>query len=328
MGDRTDIEWTDHTFNPWTGCTRISPGCDNCYAAQLAKRNTSTFGSWEPGAERKRTGAANWRGPVKWNRDAEKAARRAKVFCASMADVFDNQAPAEWRADLWALIRATPWLQWQLLTKRPQNITKMLPPDWGHGFHNVWLGTTVENQTQADARIPHLLAVPAVIHFLSCEPLLGPVDLRAIYQDKTMTDALDGMSEHPVIDAGDRMVAINPNYRNHASIDWVIAGGETGGAARPWSIQWARALRDQCASAGTPFFWKQNGEWQPAGSHFSDDDGKFAFGDYEHDPGQMIVTDHYPRQFTRFGARSVMERVGKKRAGNMLDGRQHVEFPG
>ena len=139
MGEQTGISWTDHTFNPWIGCTAVSAACDHCYAETLAKRYGWDF------AARRRTSENNWRNPRRWNRAAERDGVRRRVFCASLADVFDNQVPPEWRADLWDLIRACPSLDWQLLTKRPQNIARMLPDDWGDGWPNVWLGTTAEN---------------------------------------------------------------------------------------------------------------------------------------------------------------------------------------
>jgi protein gp37 len=264
MAENTRIEWADHTFNPWVGCTKVSPACDHCYAEGWAKR-TGQPHLWQ--GDRRRTSAANWQQPLKWNRQAERDGCRFRVFCASLADVFDNQVPARWRHDLWHRIDQTPHLDWLLLTKRPQNVAKMLPDTatgvkpWGDGWPNVWLGTTVENQAEADRRIPHLLAVPAAVHFLSCEPLLGPVDLTTIYHDQTMTDALEGMSESNVIDAGDRYVAVNPVYRRHPRIDWVIAGGESGHGARPSHPAWFRSLRDQCAAAGVPFHFKQHGAW-------------------------------------------------------------------
>jgi protein gp37 len=237
MGQNSAIEWTDHTFNPWTGCQAVSEACKFCYAEGLDKR----FGHadrWGPHGVRVRTAAANWKRPLAWSLDAENAGQRVRVFCASMADVFDNAVPEEWRADLWALIRATPHLDWQLLTKRPQNIVKMLPADWGAGWPNVWLGTTVENQEEADRRIPHLLAVPARVRFLSCEPLLGPVDLNKNVPGERML-----RWHRPMIGA----------------LDWVIAGGESGPGARPMDLAWTRSLRDQCAAARVPFFMKQMG---------------------------------------------------------------------
>ena len=221
MGKETKIEWTDHTFNPWVGCSKISPACDHCYAESWAKR----AGHPELWAgEHRRTTAANWRQPEKWDREAFKAWHRPRVFCASLADVFDNQVPDEWRRDLWALIERTPRLDWLLLTKRPQYIRKMLP--WGHKpWENVWLGTTVENQEEANRRIPLLLGTPAVVRFVSCEPMLGPVSLQ------------------------------------HGTINWVIVGGESGPGARPCDVRWMRSVIGQCKTARVPVFVKQLGRF-------------------------------------------------------------------
>lgn len=240
MAENSKIEWCDHTFNPWVGCTKISPACDHCYAESWAKR-TGQAALWT--GERRRTGDANWRQPLKWDRDAMQAGVRRKVLCASLADVFDNQVPDEWRRDLWAWIKATPHLDWLLLTKRPQNITRMLPKSWEEGWSNVWLGTTAENQAEADRRIPHLLRVPARVRFLSCEPLLEAVsfrwakwlDCRAVIERDGRVGHLDGLR----------------------GIHWVICGGESGHGARLMNPDWARSMRDQCDEAAVPFFMKQ-----------------------------------------------------------------------
>ncbi len=238
MAENSGIEWTHHTFNPWIGCTKVSPACDFCYAEEWDKRYNKGE-HWGPKAPRRRT--KTWGNPVKWNKQAEAAGIRYRVFCASLADVFDNKVPTEWRDDLWALIKATPHLDWLLLTKRPQNILKMLPEYWGEkGWDNVWLGCTVENQEAADRRIPHLIQVPAAVRFLSCEPLLGPVDLshgmRREYQPGQFV----------------------------SFINWVITGGESGPNFRHADPDWFRSLRDQCAVADVPFLFKQwEGRSQP-----------------------------------------------------------------
>lgn len=218
MAENSKIEWTDHTFNAWVGCTKVSAACDHCYAESWAKRSGSPE-LWQ--GERRRTSVANWRKPLAWNAKAAKLGIRYRVFCCSLADVFDNQAPVEWRDDLWVLIRQTPSLDWLLLTKRPQNIARMLPKDWGQGYPNVWLGTTVEDQPEAERRIKYLINVPASIRFLSCEPLLGRIFV--------------------------------PRYGVH----WIICGGESGGSARMMEPSWARDMRDQCAANDIPFFMKQ-----------------------------------------------------------------------
>lgn len=240
MAENSKIEWTDHTFNPWVGCTKVSPACDHCYAEGWAKR--SGMVKW--GGPRKRTSEANWKKPAKWNREAKAAGVRRRVFCASLADVFDNQVPNEWREELWCLIRTTPHLDWLLLTKRPQNIAKMLPVDWnsgaGQGYFNVWLGTTAENQAEADKRIPHLQRIPAAVRFLSCEPLLAPLDL-----DRGGFSFL-----RRLVDPSNRSNVYEP-------VNWVICGGESGHGARDMDADWARELRDDCKSAGVAFFMKQ-----------------------------------------------------------------------
>jgi protein gp37 len=211
--ENSKIEWTNHSFSAWVGCQAVSPACDHCYAEAQVRRYGKDF------AKRTRTTRAYWRQPLKWNRDALASGKRTMVFCASMADVFDNQVPVEWRSDLFHLIDITPALTWQLLTKRPQNIATMMPP--GPAVRkNVWLGATAENQEETTRRMPHLRANPATVRFLSCEPLLGPIRVP------------DG-------------------------VDWVICGGESGPRKRPLSLTAARDIRDQCAERKIPFFFKQ-----------------------------------------------------------------------
>ncbi len=228
MAQQSPIEWTDHTFNPWWGCFKISEGCAHCYADTLASRYK--YNVWGPASttDRRIFGDQHWADPIKWNRQAQDKGKRARVFCASMADVFEVHDTAErQRPRLWELINQTPALDWLLLTKRPQNMNSMTP--WDKWPSNVWAMTSVENQIQAQLRIPQLLEVPAVIRALSVEPLLGPVDLSPWIKD----------------------------------LDWVIVGGESGSHARPMDIQWVRAIRDLCVDAGVAFFFKQWGMWSP-----------------------------------------------------------------
>lgn len=234
MAKDSKIEWTHHTFNPWWGCTKVSPGCKHCYAEAWARRTGREI--WGPKAPRRQLSDAYWRQPLLWNADAERGNVRARVFCASMADVFEDRRDLdEKRERLWPLIEATPALDWLLLTKRPQNMRRMAP--WGDRWPaNVWAGTTAENQRWADKRLPELLEVPAAVRFISAEPLLGPLDLRPWLE-------------------GTR----NGRY----AIDWVITGGESGPRARPMSPEWARSLRDQCRTAGVAFLFKQWGNWKP-----------------------------------------------------------------
>jgi len=249
MSANSKIEWTDHTFNPWIGCRAISPGCKHCYAADWAKRYGRDF------ATRTRTSAANWKMPLRWSDQAgefmARHGRRQRVFCASLADVFDNSVDPKWRADLFALIQATPALDWLLLTKRIGNVRALLPEHVTGGElpPNVWIGATIVDQTEADRDIPKLLDIPARVRFLSMEPLLGPVDLE---------QPMPG----PDLDQGGGASICQP-WMIQSGIDWVIVGGESGPNARPMHPDWARALRDQCTAAGVPFFFKQWGEWVP-----------------------------------------------------------------
>lgn len=254
MGENSGIQWTTHTFNPWVGCQRVSPGCVHCYAESYDKRvggvpkkqraNPDVPETrWGPTGKRTRTTVSNWRQPLKWDAAAKAAGERHRVFCSSLADVFEDRLELKaWRQELWHLIKETPHLDWLLLTKRPQNISDMMPAEWiaPHGLGvqpNVWLGTTVEDQQRANERIPELLAVPAAVRFLSCEPLLEGVTLNPWL-----------LSEH-----GRRHIGAAPG------ISWVIIGGESGGGARPFALKWARDLVKQCRAAGVAPFMKQLG---------------------------------------------------------------------
>lgn len=245
MGENTAIEWCDHTFNPWIGCTYVSRGCDNCYA----KRDMARWGNrylWGKGAPRQRTSAHYWNQPFKWSCQAADAPRRPRVFCGSLCDVFDEEAPSVWRDDLFDLISKTAHLDWLLLTKRPAAMRAALtcvgvPVE----LPNVWLGVSCSTQAAANERVPILLDIPARVRFLSCEPLIETINLRkGVYlahpDDGYLGTTLEG-------------------------IDWVIAGGESGPLARPISGDWVRFMRDQCASAGVPFLFKQWGAFDATG---------------------------------------------------------------
>src|SRR5688572_9500335 len=173
MAKDSKIEWTHHTFNPWWGCTKVSPGCKHCYAESWARRTGREI--WGPRADRRELSEAYWRQQLAWNAVARRSGKRTRLFCASMADVFEDRRDLDGKRDrLWPLIEATPDLDWLLLTKRPQNMRRLAP--WKAWPRNVWAGTTAENQKWAQKRIPELLEVPAVVHFISAEPLLGPLD--------------------------------------------------------------------------------------------------------------------------------------------------------
>jgi protein gp37 len=332
MAENSKIEWTTHTFNPWIGCTKVSPACKNCYAERDFDHHYRKV-KWGPHGTRVITSDANWRKPLAWNRKAAEDGIRPRVFCASLADVFEDwQGPIkhsngrtmlvsygdggkhavyegqstypgglDWvdmrmsdvRHRLFDLIDATPNLDWLLLTKRPENILSMwddMPRGFPHKSRsNVWLGTSVENQEWADKRIPELLKCRELspVLFLSCEPLVGPVDLGFL-------DPCD----HPRMSHRDVGCWMD--------IDWVITGGESGPGSRPCDPGWFRSLRDQCAAASVPFHFKQWGEWGPEDTAT---------------PAQVNnATFHiYP------GGERVF-RVGKKNAGRLLDGRTHDDF--
>ena len=309
MAVNTKIEWTDHTFNPWIGCTKVSPGCDHCYAENLMDTRMGVA-SWRPGAERVRTKEANWKMPLRWNAQADafmaQHGRRQRVFCASLADVFDNAVEPAWRDDLWALIRETPNLDWLLLTKRIGNVLGMLPMDFNpHTYPHVWLGATIVNQPEADRDITKLLAVNARVRFLSMEPLLGPVNLHAWL-------CTHGDTAKPEQHIGSWCTPRND------SVSWVIVGGESGPGARPMHPDWARSLRDQCEAAGVPFLFKQWGEWMP--TIREGDTVKLVFEKgAPHGPDQPAFHDWPDGQ----GA----ARVGKKASGRLLDGRTWDGFP-
>lgn len=231
MAENSKIEWTDHTFNPWVGCTKVSPACDNCYAELWANR-AGTPALWQ--GERRRTTPTNWRLPLKWDAAAKAAGKRTRVFCASLADVFDNSIDVQWRADLFGLIRLTPNLDWLLLTKRIGNAMAMIEelqePDknWWP-LPNVWLGATVVTRSEFDRDVDKLRATSAVVLFLSMEPLIesmGDIDLTGIH--------------------------------------WVIVGGESGSKAREMRGTWAEQIRHRCESYGSAFFFKQGSthNWQ------------------------------------------------------------------
>ncbi len=267
MGEETAIEWCDHTFNAWWGCTKVSPACDHCYAETWAKR-TGFPDLWGVNAGRRTFGEKHWYDPLRWDLAAMKASRRAKVFCNSMADVFDNhEGVTEARRRLWTVIKCTPNLDWLILTKRVGNIEKMLPADWGDGYPNVWLGISVANQVEADRDIPKLLALPAAIRFLSCEPLLGRVDLFAFEKGfctscagagelaasgptTTFPEDDDGMER--CYDCGGTGI-----WNENPGLSWVIAGGESGAGARHMDLFWAEKLLTECRTQGIAFFMKQ-----------------------------------------------------------------------
>lgn len=352
----TTIEWADYTFNPWQGCTKVAPGCEHCYAQRLVERYKGD-GVWGPRGVRIVTSDANWRKPLAWNRYATDPVasamrsdfpRRPRVFCASLADVFedwsgpmvDHNGKELWyepdeggrcqvvtmahvRERLFELIDATPHLDWLLLTKRPENIRRMTPAisvrsqqqaddrnERGDLYRpNVWLLTSASDQATADAMIPELLKCRdlAPVLGVSCEPLLGPIDLLRQPRPGESTDWLTGEREDA---SGKRM---------GPAIDWVIAGGESGPKARPMHPDWARGLRDQCDAAGVPYLFKQWGEWKPALAELME--SGHHFGSWHANPTEFVEACLCDECTHR------MNRVGKKNAGRMLNGVTHDGFP-
>lgn len=287
MGDTTHIGWCDRTFNPWIGCTKISPGCKNCYAETLMDKRYHKV-EWGPEGTRVRTSESYWKKPLKWNGigwlqcqncswrgEATSCGvtprgrlccplcsrsillpTRQRVFCASLADVFEDKPElVEWRKDLFKLIRETPGIDWLILTKRPENIKEMMLDcsDYDWEYSNIWFGTSVENQLTAEQRIPHLLSLPAWITFVSVEPMLGRVDLRKLSLPGVYIDSL-GRSR---FDYGADGLGVGAPIRK--GIDWVICGGESGPGFRSMDPEWAFHLASQCFLAGVPFFMKQMG---------------------------------------------------------------------
>lgn len=316
MADGSKIEWCDATFNPWSGCTKVSAACDNCYAERWGAR----FGVEWGNHPRRRTSESYWTQPLKWDRAAQRAGERKTVFCASLADWLDNQVDPVWRGELGTLIARTPNLDWLLLSKRPQNYETLAPWPVSDPPPNVSLGTTIENQAEADRRIPEILRWRARWHFISAEPLLGPIDLRMLHYDGiTNIDALTGLH------------GVGRPHAPGTRIDWTIAGGESGPGARPAHPDWVRSLRDQCQAAGVAFFFKQWGEWQPHKVMPGGDLGGGARADrvrIVHPSGRSDVEISIATsgRSTEPGSR-YMARVGKKAAGRLLDGREHSEFP-
>ena len=237
MAENSKIEWTHHTFNPWLGCTKISPACDGCYAESWAKR-AGYPELWQ--GSRRRTTPANWKQPIKWDAAAKACGKRARVFCASLADVFDNSIEVQWRSDLFGMIRQTPNLDWLLLTKRIGNAVSMIeelqePEKNWWPLPNVWLGATVVTRGEFDRDVDKLRATGARILFMSMEPLIesmGDIDLTGIH--------------------------------------WVIVGGESGSKSREMKAEWAEQIRYRCESYGSSFFFKQGSanNW----AHFKDFD--------------------------------------------------------
>lgn len=331
MADTSKIEWTDATWNVVTGCEKVSPGCDNCYAETFAERWRGIPGHhFEPGFDvTLRPERLDL--PFRWRKPK-------RVFVNSMSDLFHKDIPDEYIARVFAVMALTPQHTYQVLTKRHGRMRSLLNdsafvdavrkqmyeddayatlargglPTWP--LPNVWLGVSVEDQKRADLRIPALVDTPAAVRFLSCEPLLGPVDLFA-GDHSTHERDFDGTDDYVCLDCStdDRHVPWRVIDRSALGIDWVIVGGESGRKARPLAPQWATALRDQCAAADVPFFFKQWGEYAPTGYLVIGGTSK----------GTLLAGD----PVDDLGHRVELARVGKKKAGRELDGRTWDQFP-
>lgn len=356
----TNIEWTDHTLNFWWGCTKVSPACTHCYAESVSKvfgkRLFGAVPQWGKGQPRFERLKAARKEALKLNKAAAKTqfeadvmkrnglhlqyperyaelAYRPRVFVNSMSDWLDNEVPIEWLAYLLETLFLCPNLDFQLLTKRPENWLKRCREvyddhaetrganfedgllDWIKGTPppNLWIGITAENQEWADKRIPHLLSIPAAVRFLSCEPLLSAVDLSVspyplnIYRE---ADRVKVYTNDPIpLERPGRGLVIRRS--GEPSIHWVIAGGESGGHARPSHPDWFRSLRAQCTAAGVPFFFKQWGEW------ISVDNAKDCAG------GRL---DKKYRGW-KFLDNTLALRIGVLNTGRLLDGVEHSAFP-
>lgn len=331
MAENSKIEWCDHTASPWHGCSKVSAGCDNCYAAAMSGRNPGVLGVW--GDDGVRVKSKSFVSNLRlWNKQAAKDGRNVKVF-PSLCDPFEDRPELiPWREEMFQVVDECPNVILLLLTKRPENIRKMWPsigwPESGVpgtlGRHlrleNVWLLTSVENQEQADKRIYELLKCRDLspVLGLSCEPLLGPVDLTV-----GVKDYINGLNVYS-------KPTLPKNYLDE--LDWIIVGGESGPNARPIHPDWARSLRDQCRTASVPFFFKQWGEWAPAAreygivGHVMPDTGETSDGTKACWIG-WDGTTKFPSANDLDEPVMAIAKVGKKRAGRILDGREWNEVP-
>lgn len=332
MINQTKIEWTDFTVNFWEGCQKVGPGCDHCYAEARDVRFTGGQ-HWGPGAPRRKV-----KGGVQKLLSIQRKAHEfhaehghwPRVFCSSLSDVFDNAVDQKWRTEAFATITACPDTRVMLLTKRVGNVFQMIPPRWaspelGGWPSHVGLMITVVNQAEADRDIPKLLDLKARLGIpwvgLSMEPLLGPVDLTVLAEDGW--SAIDALRPYSAEQARkDWRDESEGPFRDCPALDWIIVGGESGRNARPMHPDWARSLRDQCVAADVPFLFKQWGEWELT-VRSDEIDARCTM------PGQNENLWTWPDGVTKDSWRTgpVSVRVGKARAGRLLDGRTWDGFP-
>lgn len=350
----TKIEWTEVTWNPVVGCTRVSSGCDHCYAAVMTKRLGSMPTMRETYGGLVNEGKGHFNGtvrclderllaPLKWSKPR-------RVFVNSMSDLFHESVPADFIQQVWLTMCRCPQHTFQILTKRADRmaiVVKMIMENMRTStagltkpLPNVWLGTSVEDQRAADVRIPALLGTPAAVRFLSCEPLLGPVDLTWLEEPDDdrdgVIDALRGQNLIYGLGHGIEMPRYRPGWEDAGpcdrmyvdertdlgSIHWVIAGGESGSGARPMHPDWVRGIRDQCVEAGVAFFFKQWGEWFPRSQWEWNAELVLP------DDCDAYTDSGHTRVLSSLEGPEPMHRVGKGKAGRLLDGREWNEMPG
>ena len=300
MGETTGISWTDATWTCWQGCHKVSSGCKNCYMFSEKTRYRQNPNIVV------RSSDNTFNAPLKWAKNPKKYGHIKRVFVDSWSDFFIEEADP-WRAEAWEIMRKTPQFIYQLCTKRPERIASCLPSDWGKGWPNVWLLTSTENQEAANKRIPILLSIPAVVHGISAEPLLGPIEFSSI-----------------VMPDGDHLDNLY-NDGEGCGLNWVIVGGESGSNARPMISVWADHIRQQCEKVGVAFFFKQNGEWVDAGHR--------EFGKHPSVPHKFLRSDgtEWPlgdRELENENADvNTLIRIGRQSAGDTLYGKVYHQFP-
>lgn len=283
----TKIEWTNKVWNPVTGCTKISEGCKHCYAERMAKRLRGRFGYPAEDPFKVTLQEQHLYNPVTWKKPT-------MVFVGSMTDIFHQNVTDHYLLKIFDIMINLSRHTFQVLTKRPERMVHFFQKHFNFGLpDNIWIGTSAENQQTADERIPILLQIHAAIRFISCEPLLGPIEFSNV---TNRSDALSQLGKK----------ALN-------GIHWVIAGGESGHNARPMHPDWASSLRDQCQQAGVPFFFKQWGEWKPLHRH-----------ELKQYPLSKLITHKFEREIDSDGA---FVKVGKKKAGRLLDGKEYNAMP-
>jgi protein gp37 len=360
MADKSSIEWTDATWNPITGCTKVSPGCDHCYAERIVERFKGKGAFENVTLNEERLDA-----PLRWRKPR-------RVFVNSMSDLFHDSVPDEYIAKVFAVMALSPRHTFQVLTKRHARMRSLLGAHgfWAqvglaaldlreiwlpaagvsldaHALPNVWLGVSVEDQKWADIRVPALLDTPAAVRFLSCEPLLGPVNIWRWIEGADPdaecltcgTEEFSDTDSHPVLNEENEQTGewcdgpIRPYNRN---LHWVIVGGESGPGARPMHPDWARSLRDQCGAAGVPFFFKQWGNWAPWATHFAADreeQGRWdTYVNLDGTTGEFAISEDHDRATNFTGdlkpGNTAVTRMGKHDAGRELDGSTHDGYPG